>query len=252
MKHRTSLRRPQPLVVNITEKRGHARDQWIMEFHTVRHWWEWVKEVCGGTTTQAGNQENYETKAEALSLIQDHIVWESKIPGSLFAQPFLPTLWNDTDLEQTTIKVVWNLEPWGCFSILAYPTCNMVIQFHWKATVQPTCHPVGFLCAFAIKNCAPSRTLGPLALSVIISFSWEEEEKTFHYQSARACADGASKGSLCTWSLWANGLRKDTHFRAGFSVHVQFWCLGAGTYADTFVQKDTSFTERSRPDPYAQ
>lgn len=28
-----------------------------------------------------------------------------------------------------------------------------------------------------------------------------------------------------------------THFRAGFSVHIQFWCLGTGTHADAQGQK---------------
>lgn len=27
------------------------------------------------------------------------------------------------------------------------------------------------------------------------------------------------------------------HFRAGFSVHIQFWCLGTGTQADAQGQK---------------
>lgn len=27
------------------------------------------------------------------------------------------------------------------------------------------------------------------------------------------------------------------HFRAGFSVHIQFWCLGTGTHADAQGQK---------------
>lgn len=41
------------------------------------------------------------------------------------------------------------------------------------------------------------------------------------------------------------------HFRAGFSVHIQFWCLGTGTHADAQGQK-AHFKEGGRPDPDAQ
>lgn len=27
------------------------------------------------------------------------------------------------------------------------------------------------------------------------------------------------------------------HFKAGFSVHIQFWCLGTGTHADAQGQR---------------
>lgn len=33
------------------------------------------------------------------------------------------------------------------------------------------------------------------------------------------------------------GYAKTKHFRAGFSVHIQFWCLGTGTQADAQGQK---------------
>lgn len=81
-----------------------------------------------------------------------------------------------------------------------------------------------------------SRTLGPLAPSVIVSHFLGGGDS-----SAPICL------SLYTWhfkEFHALGVHEPVgyaemlkHFRAGFSVHIQFWCLGTGTHAVAQGQK---------------
>lgn len=77
--------------------------------------------------------------------------------------------------------------------------------------------------------------LGPLALSVIVSHSWEEE--TPPYRSAWACANGtANESHTCGVHELVGCTKTLKHFRAG-SVHIQFWCLGTGTHVMPKGQK---------------
>lgn len=104
---------------------------------------------------------------------------------------------------------------------------------------QPDCH---------------KRTLGPWALSVIVS----------HFLGGGGNSCPPVCLGLCKWHFrgvpHALGVHEATgyaktlkHFRAGFSVHIQFWCLGTGTHADAQGQKAPHpLRKGGRPDPDAQ